>query len=74
VAGKTGPATAHCDGESNRSAALGMTSFILRERVEGDSLFSLMATRALSVLAETLIPFRDTLQQVREKLQFFRDK
>ena len=51
-----------------------MTSFIFRERVEGDSLFSLMATRALSVLAETLIPFRDTLQQVREKLQFFRDK
>jgi hypothetical protein len=23
---------------------------------------------------ETLIPFRETLQQVREKLQFFRDK
>jgi hypothetical protein len=44
--------TAHCDGESNRSAALGMTSFILRERVEGDSLFSLIATRALSVLAK----------------------
>jgi hypothetical protein len=52
VAGKTGRATAHCDGESNRSTALGMTSFILRERVEGDSLFSVMATRALSVLAK----------------------
>ena len=42
----------HCDEESYRSAALGMTSFILRERVRGDSLFSLMATRALSVLAK----------------------